>query len=147
MRFRRSLFLSVVIAASALRCMAQDGIHVAPPKVYDDTYLQGQLNTLKGRLAALGGYDAATLTGKIGSVQGGQLQQSGFNLNLLGAPTPGVVTTVAAGAAAGTTPGTVTTQAPQTPAVPAAPTLGLALPAAFSLSSIDTLNEMTQLNY
>lgn len=144
MKVPRWLIPGAVMVGFVSPALSEDGIHVAPPKVYDDAYLESQLKTLKARLSTIGGYDAATLTGKLGSLQGGHLQQSGFNLNLLGAPTPSVKTTVSPGAS---TPGTESTQGALTPAVPSSPSLGLALPTAFSASSLDTLNEMTQLNY
>jgi hypothetical protein len=147
MNATRRIQVGILLVGAAFASRGEDGIHVAPPKVYDDVYLQSQLNTLKNRLGALMGFDAAALTAKIGSTQGGRLEQSGFSFNVLGPSAPQVATTVASGGPAGTTSETVTTRAAQAPSVPGAPSLGMALPAAFSVSALDTLSEMTQLNY
>ena len=126
------------------------GMLVAPPKVYDDFYLQGLLATLKNQLASLQVVDQATLLSHIGNAQGAEMHQLSVGIGASGPPTTGVSTfTPGAGVdptTAATTPGTTTTQSSVVPTAPAPPAPTLSLPTA-SQSSLDTLNESMQLAY
>ena len=166
------LWLGMTLAAFA-QCLSDgvnpaNGIVVEPPKVYDDYYLQNQLNALKARLAGMNATDEATLLGKLGQMQGGSLSQSGFAVQGLG-PAPAQTTTLtppqslpAYAASAPLTSGAsaypplpvtatgaygTTTSGPTiTPSVPAVPAPTLSLSTAFSPSALDTLNEEMQLS-
>jgi hypothetical protein len=123
---------------------------VAPPKVYDDFYLQALLSSLQSQLASLHAVDQATVLSHIGNVQGGEMRQLGVAVGASGPPTLGASTfTPASGvdaSTASTTPGTTTTLSSVTPAAPTPPAPTLALPSP-SQSSLDTLNESMQLAY
>jgi hypothetical protein len=132
--------LALLIVGAVLPTRGDDGIAVGRPKVYDDHYLQSQLNNLRSKLATLVNYDATALGGRVGTQQGGQLSQSTFSLGAAGPGSPGVQTEVTSATK------TTTTQAAVNPSVPTG-TLGGTLPTTFGLSALDTLSEMTQLNY
>jgi hypothetical protein len=134
----------------AAKPLCTSGMLVAPPKVYDDFYLQQLLSSLQSQLASLHVVDQATLLSHIGNVQGGEMRQLGVAVGASGPPTVGSSTfTPASGvdvSTASTTPGTTTTQSSVTPAAPTPPAPTLALPSP-SQSSLDTLNESMQLAY
>ncbi len=128
-------------------CNAQaNGILVDKPKVYDDYYLQSQLDSLKARLASLNALDQATLLGKIGGIQGSTLQQSSFSIQGMGPATPSVATSLPP---AGVTPsgsnGTTTTTSALTPSGATPPPPTLSMPSTFAPSSLDALSEEMQL--
>lgn len=145
--------LALLIAVSGVSALAQstNGIWVDQPKVYDDYFLQSQLNALRAQLSGLSGLNQTALSSSIGSVQGATLQASGINAQALG-PAPPQVTTLtppSGGAVTGATGayGTTTTGPTVTPSVPTAPQTSLTPPSTLSQSSINTLGEMMQLSY
>jgi hypothetical protein len=144
MRRHFLILVSLLLAGAAF---AQNGIFVDQPKVYDDYYLQSQLDSLKARLAAINAADQTTLLGKIGGVQGANLQQSGFAIQGMGPATPQVTTSLPpAGIAPSSSNGTTTVTNPMTPAAATPPAPTLTAPSTFSPSSLDTLNEEMQLS-
>ena len=175
-----ALLILALIATSHERAIAQstqNGIYVGHPKVYDDQALQRLLNSLRARLAQLNGLDQASLTTRLGSLQGASAQQTQFSIQATPVPIPGVTTTNSSGTpglvqtgSSGTsqaptglttttnnqlvtsTPGTTTlsqTTAPQVSAtIPNLPSVApVSLPSTFSTSASDTLSEQVQLSY
>lgn len=164
MRYACAALLGILTTAKAFgQCFTTSdyGIYVAPPKVYDDYFLQTQLTALKNRLASINAADQATLLSKLGQVQGASMNQSGVSVQGLG-PAPSQVTSLTAPAtlpayatptSGATAPislsgayGTTTTGPTLTPSIPTLPASTLALPSSFSPSSLDTLNEEMQLS-
>jgi hypothetical protein len=140
----RHFLIGLLLAGASF---AQNGIFVDKPKVYDDYYLQSQLDSLKARLAAINAADQTTLLGKIGGLQGATMQQSGFAVQGLGPATPTVTASLPpAGVAPSSSNGVTTATTPLTPAVPTPPAPSLTAPSTFSPSSLDTLNEEMQLS-
>jgi hypothetical protein len=70
-----------------------NGIFVGEPKVYDDRSLQLLLNNLRTRLGQISGLDQASLTSRIGAIQGASATTLGFSMQANGTPAPGIVTT------------------------------------------------------
>jgi hypothetical protein len=120
--------------------ISEQGITVAPPKVYDTYYLQQQLQALKAQLQQLQVLSSSTLTGHIGNVQGADLQQLGFSLQGGGSSTPAVTTTT------GTSPSVQSVVSSLAPSNPSVASSSLTLPTP-GQSSLDTLNESMQLAY
>src|SRR5580658_2090291 len=91
------LRIAAILAAFNVTALAQspNGIWVDQPKVYDDYFLQTQLNALKAQLSGLTALNSTTLTGSIGTVQGATLSASGISAQAMG-PSPAQVTTLAA---------------------------------------------------
>ncbi len=92
----RKLMLSLALSLS-LPCFAQipvsqDGLTVSPPDVFDNYYLQQQLNSLRGQLEALQVLNSATITGHIGNAQGADARQFGVSFQGGGAATPALTT-------------------------------------------------------
>jgi len=142
----KKILVALLLAGTA-RAQSSNGIFVDKAKVYDDYYLQSQLDGLKARLAAINAADQATLLGKVGGLQGSTLQQSGFAVQGLGPATPTVTTSLPpAGVAPSSTNGVTTATTPLTPAAPTPPAPTLTVPSTFSPSSLDTLNEEMQLS-
>jgi hypothetical protein len=171
---RRAVMLFLALFFSCAR--AQDtGIFVGEPKIYDDRSLQLMLNATRAQLNALHPLDQATLIGHIGAVQGANLRQSSFALQVNGPPSVGNVTTTSSGTASpvqtsdiSTTTGTtasktvenktvtttpsattqnVATQPSVAPSAPSAPAPTTSLPSTYGISALDTLNEEMQLAY
>ena len=165
---RLSAFLLMAGWSSLWLCGQTPGIHVEPPKVYDDYALRSMLNTAVGNLGGLNPLDMSVISPHIGAIQGGDLRQSSLGLQVGTAPTtqnvatttngtnPGVVTT--AGTAPDGTPtnSTVTTTPNNTyqnvatsggvsPAQPPAATPSPLTFPTLATSSLDTLNEQMQL--
>lgn len=147
------------------RDRSENGITVGEPRVYDDAQLQQRLLELEARLSTLQPIDQKPVTDRLGSVAGATQRTSSIGFNIQGPSVPGVETstklpttttkvTTAAGATASsfeTTSGLATedvkTTAPQfNPPTATAPAPTTTIPSAFSVSSSDVLNEMTQLN-
>lgn len=144
---------------------ADNGITVAPPKIYDDRTLQIMLMDLADQLSDVAGVDRASITSKFGNLQGYESRQQAFSAQLSGPAMPGFERTIVQGqpstvvTTAGQYPGTTDTTPGETvttkttagafaPPSVALPTYGAgAAPGALSVSSIDTLNEQVQLNY
>lgn len=76
----RRLMFSLGVCCAVGAGQSDNGIWVDQPKVYDDYYLQLQLNALKARLQALNGLDQATLQGHVGGVQGATSSQWGVSV-------------------------------------------------------------------
>jgi hypothetical protein len=94
------------------------------PKVYDDSALDALLQAAQKNLASLNAFDSGTLIKGLGTLQGSSAIQS---QNALQATTTGTATT---------------------PTVPTVPSLSaFTLPTTFSPSSVDLLNEETQLGF
>lgn len=142
----------------------ENGITVNEPRVYDDAQLQQRLEELEARLATLQVIDQKAVTDRLGTPQGASQQISSVGFNIQGPSVPGVETTTklptestkvttAAGATtsavetnSGLATADVKTTKPQfSPPVATAPAPTTTLPSAFSVSSSDILNEMTQL--
>jgi hypothetical protein len=151
------------------------GIFVGEPKIYDDRSLQLMLNAARAQLGALRPLDQASLLGSLANVQGANLRQTQFSLQVNGPPTTGNVTTTTSGTPSpvvtnntttttGTSPSTsvenqtvtttpgstmqnVATQPSVTPTIPTLPAPTTSLPSTFGLSPLDTLNEQMQLTY
>ncbi len=115
MRIKTRLWHSVLIASlSILTACAtllpeddsdpEHGVHVDPPKVYDNNTLKQQLALLQGRISQLNGVDQNSLTSRLGSLQGATSSQTSFGLQALGLPVAGSTTT-----ATNSTPSTVQT--------------------------------------
>ncbi len=127
-----------------------DSIYVGQPKIYDDRSLESMLGAAEQRLATLQFLDQASVAAKVGTLQGGTSQQSQLNIQAQGAPIPQVLTkqNVSTAPAAPVTTETDTTRPGLSPTVPSLSTSGTpSLPATFSPSSLDTLNEEMQLTY
>ena len=118
--------------------VSQSGLVVGQPKVYDNYYLQQQLQTMKLQLEALQLFGGSTLTGKIGNVQGATLNQLGVALQAGGPPTPSTKSIT------GTTPSNEADMSSVTAPTPTVSSTALALPTP-SIGSTDTLREMVQL--
>ena len=118
----RLRLLLLWFAASSI-CLGQqnNGIYVGAPKVYDDSFLQSQLDATKASLLAINPLDQSGLAKSIGTTQGASLTQ----------------TAVAIQAGSGT--------AASTPPTPVASSLSM--PSSMAPSSLDTLNEQMQLKY
>lgn len=147
-----------------LRERQGNGIFISTPEVYDDSSLQSMLNTARAKLAALQGFNQATLTGHLGAITGSTLQQSAFSAQIANGPLPQTVTTAngpisSVAATTGATPSTTTTTTapdqsvattgPQSSSpIPAPPTdTAYTLPSTFSGSASDVLNEEVQLTF
>jgi len=119
MRFGLLLFW---VAAGSM-CLGQqgNGIYVGAPKVYDDTFLQSQLDATKASLSGVNPIDQGGLLKSIGATQGANLTTSSFAIQ--------------GGSAS-------TASAPPTPAAST-----LSMPSSMAPSSLDTLNEQMQLKY
>ncbi len=74
-------------------CVDDNGVNVDIPKLYDNRTLQRSLKSLSAQLAGVAGVDQSSLLSRIANVSGGSLSQTAFNLQLAGAPIPGVTTT------------------------------------------------------
>jgi hypothetical protein len=161
--------------AMETRDQALNGIQVNEPKVYDDSLLQQMLNAAQSRLMSLQMLDQSGIAARLGSITGASQSITSFGLSLQGPPLPMVATTsngatnstVTTGQTVATvsaTPSTATTNTVQnTAAAPvtnvtttapsvaaptvAAPTPSTTLPASFSVSASDILNEQMQLTY
>jgi hypothetical protein len=118
----RLRLLVLCFAASSI-CLGQqnNGIYVGAPKVYDDSFLQSQLDATKASLLAINPLDQSGLAKSIGTTQGGSLNQ----------------TAVVIQGGSGTTAATPTTPAASS----------LSMPSSMSPSALDTLNEQMQLKY
>lgn len=140
------LRLLVLWIAASSTCLGQqsNGIYVGTPKVYDDSFLQQQLDATKASLSGANPFDSAKLLGALGTVQGANLTQTGVAVQAGGPSTPTVVTTTPATGAASTA-STQASLAAAAPPTPAASTLGM--PSSTSQSALDTLNEQMQLKY
>lgn len=90
-----------------------NGIHVGAPKVYDTFLLRSKLTAAAQQLAAISPWNAASITGAYGTLQGVTRDVSYLAAQVTTAPTPGVVTTANTGST--TLPPTVT-QSGQCPA-------------------------------
>lgn len=134
------LVLTCALAKAGAQALPveQDGLVVNQPKVYDNYYLQQQLQAMKAQLEALQILSGTTLTGKIGNIQGGTLNQTGVALQAGGPSTPS--TKIITGSTSSNETDT-TSLAPPAPSV-AASSLGLPTPA---IGSTDSLREMAQL--
>ena len=123
--------------------MAQNGIFVGDPKVYDDRSLQTLLNSLKARLGQLSGLDQSTLITREGSLQGVSASQLGFSMQGSGMPLPSSTTT---SSKSGTqTQVTSPTVSPTPPTLPNASSFSQ--PSTFSQSALNTLGEQMQVSY
>jgi hypothetical protein len=147
--------LSPTTKQAAATPLSTKGIIVAPPKIYDNYYLQQLLSSLRSRLETLQVVDKTTLLSHIGQTQGATLQQLGFSLQGAGPSTPtvssfalapGVTPFSSTGSPTATTPGTTTATTPLAPSNPAPSPAALTLPT-IGQSSLDTLNESMQLAY
>jgi hypothetical protein len=127
---------------------AGSGISVGDPETFDNTFFQTQLIALRGQLMSLQALDQTSLTKAIGGVQGGQLQQSGVNLQILGQATPQVATTLPATSTVvpSSADTRVSTQAALTPGIPSVAASTLTLPATIAGSTLDVLSEQMQLS-
>jgi hypothetical protein len=142
------------LAAWAQSSGGANGIQVSSLKVYDDYYLEQQLATLKSQLGGLSVLDSGTLLSKIGAIQGGSNQGSGFALQGAGPGTAQTTTTTlptsqSAALAGGATTaplGTTVTGPSLTPSAPAAAQPTLTLPSTLTPSGLDALNEEMQLS-
>jgi hypothetical protein len=124
------------------------GINVGNPETYDNTFFQTQLATLRAQLMGLQTVDQGSLISAIGGVQGAQLEQSSFNLQVQGQATPQVATTLPASSKVAPTASDtrVTTQSSMTPTIPATTQSTLTLPSSLSGSPLDVLNQQMQLS-
>jgi hypothetical protein len=156
------LFLTAAVACAQPPQTPPNGIWVAPPKVYDDAYLQTRLNALKASLGNVTGFDQTTLTNALGTIQGATANSSGFAIQAGGpgtsqtstlTPPPAsalsdstgtALTNLSASGAYGTT---FTGPASATPTIPTAPASTLTLPSTFGSSAIGALSKEMQLNY
>jgi len=158
--------ISIAFFLTGTLGFAQDpipnGIWVAPPKVYDDAYLQTSLNALKASLGNLTGLDQTTLTNSLSAIQGATANSSGIAIQA-GGPGTSQTTTFAPPAASTLTDSngnaltnpsasgaygtTVTGPASVTPTIPTAPASTLTLPSTFGSSAVSALNKEMQLSY
>jgi hypothetical protein len=159
------------------RCVADNGVNVDIPKLYDNRTLQRSLAALSAQLGGVAGVDQASLLSRIANVTGGSLSQTAFNLQLAGAPLPGVTTTNTAltpqiaqtnGLVSNTAPSgptsqttnqtitttpsntlqTQTTQPTFSPTLPALPSASaLATPSNVGPNALGTLAREMELNY
>ncbi|MDR3748648.1 MAG: hypothetical protein P4M04_10910 [Acidobacteriota bacterium] len=141
----RLRLLVLCFAASSI-CLGQqsNGIFVGAPKVYDDSFLQQQLDATKSSLSIVNPIDQGKLIGALGATQGASLTQTAVAVQGGGPSTPSVVTTTPATGAASTatTQGSLAAAAPATPAAST-----MSMPSSMAQSSLDTLNEQMQLKY
>ncbi len=144
-----------------------NGIEVGDPKIYDDTSLRLLLDQAMNHLAAINSFNEASLTSRLGVLNGSRIDQSQLGFQATGASLPGI-SSVANGATSQTTTNTnppstlptqsvvttlpsqnvTTTTAPTAPPAPPTVPAGLAFtpPSGMSGSALDVLNEETQLN-
>lgn len=146
------LYTSAIMVLFTGVCTAQNGIWVGQPKVYDDYYLQSQLNAQKANLANLNGLNATALSNGLGTIQGATLSGSGLAVQGLGPGTTQTTTLTAPSSVPATVTatgayGTTTTGPTNTPSIPTAPAPTLTLPSTPSPSAVDTLNQEMQLSY
>ncbi|HEX5413858.1 MAG TPA: hypothetical protein VFZ27_18590 [Terriglobia bacterium] len=104
-----------------------NGIFVGSPKVYDDSELESLLQNARSRLSQINGFDQASLTSHLGSVQGAAATQRQIALQ-------------ATAVSPGSNP-----SSPLSPSLPSPPSFPL--PSNFPVSASDLLNEQTQLTY
>ncbi|HSV19132.1 MAG TPA: hypothetical protein VLR71_12015 [Casimicrobiaceae bacterium] len=145
---KRLLFVLAFLAA--YDCDAHNGVVVGKIKVYDNSFLRAQLDTVQQRLQVLQAFDQASLTARFGSIQGGQFNQTAVSAQVLGQATPGVVTITPSSASVDPTAADTrtTTQAALTPSAPATSnTSSLTFPSSVGGSALDILNEQLQLQY
>jgi hypothetical protein len=100
-----SIFIVIIVISFFVRetsyaqatgtVVTNNGIFVGEPKVYDDRSLQILLNNLKSRLGQLSGLDQNSLISRIGGLQGASATQSGFSMQAIGTPLPGITTSSA----------------------------------------------------
>jgi len=149
------------------------GIFVEAPKVYDDAMLLQMLRAAEARLATIQTIDQSGILSRIGAVSGATQRISSFGLNAQTSQIPGASSVAKTGGTVTTNSATdnvdtagkpsstdllstvttspsgdVTTTAPAFgPPTATAPAASTTLPAAFSVSASDALNEMMQLTY
>jgi hypothetical protein len=108
-----------------------NGIYVDAPKVYDDASLEALFNATQANIAKLNAFDSASLLKGIGATQGATADQSQFAAQ------------VSVSRTTGPPPTSSTTTNPTIPSVSSSSSL----PSSFAPSSLDLLDEETQLNY
>lgn len=142
-----SATLVAACATSPPALVADDAIFVGSPKIYDDYYLQGQLDADRARLAALQLVDQNSIIGHYGAIRGGTLSQTGIGIQALAQATPGVVTVVPTVAGStGSNFTQTTTQAGLTPSALSPPNSPPQLPTSASPAALDVFNEQMQLS-
>jgi len=77
--------------------VADNGIIVGEPKVYDNAALQQMLDSARARLASMQFLDSSAIAAHIGSLQGASMQQSGVSFSVNGPPIAGLQTTANTG--------------------------------------------------
>ena len=124
-----------------------ESIVVGKPEIYENSELQAQSDSLRSQLASLGIVNQSALTGALGAIQGGTINQSTVGVQVVGRAMPGIVTTMPSVPGATSSSDTVQVSRPQqAPTIPtASPPSGQSVPA-LGLSAISLLDQQMQLS-